>query len=611
MSKPDSDIPNPKRLNRETVKRVALTFVPYKRQVALTIAAIMVSVVLGLLPPWYLKVIIDDGLAKGDMGVITRYTLYTIAATLGASLTTMLYGYMSIAVGQKIMRDLRNRLFDHLQGMSLRFFTATRTGEIQSRLINDVSGVQNVVSNTVTDVLSNIAIVVSTLIAMLYADWRLTVLSVGVIPFFAVLAAKMGNYARKVRTGTQEQTAEVTALMQETLSVSGVLLTKTSGRREMVTDRFERENQELSNWQVKAQMIQYYFFGIIRLIFSLTPALVYWLAGYLAVRGDGNITIGIMVAFTGLQTRMFFPLTGLLSAQVEVIGSFALFDRIFNYLDRPQEITDRPDAVTIDPERVIGDVEFRDVEFRYDPDADDPTLIDIHLTAKPGQLIALVGPSGAGKTTLAYLIPRLYDVDRGAVLIDGRDVRDIKLESLAQIVGAVTQETYLVHASIAENLRYAKPDATEDELVIAAKAAAIYDHIAGLSEGFNTIVGERGYKLSGGEKQRIAIARAILKNPRILILDEATSALDTRSERLIQASLTSLMSGRTTFAIAHRLSTVLHADLILVLKDGRIVEQGTHEELLALEGLYSTLYQEQFFTDDPAGEQETVGLPTI
>ncbi|HCE00977.1 MAG TPA: ABC transporter [Armatimonadetes bacterium] len=595
----------PRKLKPGTVRRVIATFRPYKAQALATAVTVVVAVLLGLLPPWFLQIIIDQGLTRKDLHIVTVYSIWTIVATVAASALTLLYGYWSVLIGQRIMVDLRNNLFDHLQGMSLRFFTSTKTGEIQSRLISDVAGVQTAVSDAATNTLSNLALVVTTIAAMLFFDWRLTLLSVGVVPLFALVGAKVGGWAQRIRRGTQEQTAELNALMQETLSVSGVLLTKTSGRKDLVTQKFRSENAKLAEWQIKGQVVNYVFFGLMRMIFSLVPALVYWLAGWLMARGDQSITVGVLVAFTALQSRLFFPLTGLMSAQVEIMGSMALFERIFDYLDMRQDITDRPGAIALEPSQVRGEVRFENVSFRYDDETDAHTLNGIDFVAEPGQLVALVGPSGAGKTTLTYLIPRLYDVNEGSVKIDGIDVRDIKLESLGKLVGAVTQETYLVHTTIKENLRYAKPDATDEEIVEACKAAAIHDHIAGLENGYDTVVGERGYKLSGGEKQRIAIARAILKNPRILILDEATSALDTRSERMIQASLGRLMKGRTTFAIAHRLSTILAADQILVMDKGRIVERGRHEELLALGGLYSRLYHEQFEREPESALEET------
>jgi ATP-binding cassette subfamily B protein len=547
------------------------------------------------------------------------------------------------------MQDLRNALYAHLQRMPLRFFTETRTGEIQSRLANDVGGIQAVVTDTAASLTSNLAVAISTVVAMLFIDWRLTLLSLGVLPFFLYLTFRVGRVRRSVSSETQKSLADLSAATEETLSVSGMLLSKTFGQQATSVERFRGLNRKLAVLQIRQAMVGRWFFMIIGTIFSITPAFVYWLAGTLAANGDPTApSAGAIVAFTTLQSRLFFPLGALLNVQVEIQGSLALFDRIFEYLDLDPEIVDAPDAVDLDAGHGAGRVRFRDVSFRYpatavpnmppplepdeavaelSPDAaiaavlaeadgshspletPEPKIVagfaleGIDFEAAPGELVALVGPSGSGKTSTTYLIPRLYDVDSGSVEIDGRDIRRLSLASLGRVIGFVTQETYLFHASIRDNLRYAKPDATDAELEAAASAAAIADRIAELPAGYDTMVGERGYKLSGGEKQRIAIARVLLKDPRILILDEATSALDTVSERLIQSALERLMEGRTTIAIAHRLSTILRADRILVYERGTIVERGTHAELLAQDGLYAQLYREQFLAEATPGAE--------
>jgi ATP-binding cassette subfamily B protein len=579
---------------RGTLRRVVALFGAYKSHIVGIIVMVLASAGVGLLPPFYLQTLINEGLLKRDLDIVTHYTLLTIAATLGTTVFSMGYGYLSLLVGQQLMRDLRDRLNEHLQGMSLRFWTRTRTGEVQSRLVSDVGGVQNVLSDTAASVLSNVTTVLSTLVAMIYMDWRLTLLSVGILPFFAFISAKIGNYSRDLRSQNQKLLADLNATMGETLSVSGVLLSKTNGRRALTTQKFARENEALTQTGLRLAMLMRAFFNLIGLSFSLTPALVYWLAGWLSQREATAISIGTIVAFSTLQARLYFPLTSLLNIQVEVNSALALFDRIFEYLDLKQEVTDAPDAIALSPAQVRGEVRFEKVGFSYDPDQAQPTLEDISLVARPGEHIALVGPSGSGKTTLTYLLSRLYDVTSGSVSIDGHDVRQLKLDSLGQIVGVVTQESFLLHDTIRENLRYARPDASDEELLAAAKAAAIDEFIDSLPQGYDTLVGERGTRLSGGQKQRIAIARAILKDPRILVMDEATSALDTQSERLIQEALSRLAAGRTTFAIAHRLSTVLNADQILVIEGGRIVERGTHSQLINMNGAYARLYEAQF-----------------
>ena len=593
------------------VRRIVRTFQPYSRKVTVVGLLIVLTAGLGVVNPVLIRVVFDSALFPSsgtpDLGLLWLLGGIMASITVVTGSLGVVQTYITNQVGQRVMRDLRDRLYGHLQSLSIGFFTDTRTGEVQSRIANDVGGVQTVVTDTVSNVISNVVIFLSTLVAMLVLSWQLTLVAIGTVPIFALLSRTVGTRRRAVAAEVQRSTAEVTAITQETLSISGIMLAKLFGRQNQEIGRFHDENQRLSDLIVRRQMTGQAFFTLVQIFFSLVPVAVYLMAGYLILGTGPTISPGTIVAFTTLQARLFFPIGSLLQVSVELQASLALFERIFGYLDITPEIVDSPHAVEMKPERVSGRVAFDNVRLRYSAVGDDPTdertpgdkdqrwaLDGVSFEIGPGQLAAFVGPSGAGKTSISYLIPRLYDPSEGRVLIDGIDVRDITLTSLAHIIGYVTQESYLFHASLRRNLLYGNPDASQEEMEEAAKAAFIHDRILEFQDGYDTVVGERGYRLSGGERQRLAIARVLLHQPKILILDEATSALDTASERYVQAALEPLMKERTTIAIAHRLSTIMAADVIYVVDQGKIVEQGTHQQLAALGGLYAQLYDQQF-----------------
>jgi ATP-binding cassette subfamily B protein len=566
--------------------RIGRLFIPYRMRLGGLLGLIVLGSVLSVASPFLLREAINKGIVRHNLTLLTWLVGGMIALAVINSVISVAQTWISNQVGQRVMHDLRAAVFAHLQRMSLAFFTRTRSGEVQARIAYDIGGIDDVVTSTATSTVSTVATVLATVVAMFALEWRLTLFSLCLLPFFVWLTRRVGNERRRIQSVRQGRLADMSTLVEESLSVSGILLGKTMGRSHELVERFSSESSDLADLEVRARMAGRWRMSSVQLAFAIMPAAVYWFAGYNIAHGHDVISIGTVVAFTTLQTRLLFPMQQLLSVGLEVQTSLALFGRIFEYLDLPVDIVERPDARTLTDAR--GDVELRDVSFRYEPDA--PwTLEDINAEIPAGTRTALVGETGSGKTTLAYLVARLYEAQRGCVSIDGVDIRDLTLDSLAATVGLVSQETYLFHASIRENLRFACPQASDEEIEDAARAAQIHELIASLPEGYDTPVGERGYRFSGGEKQRIAIARTVLRNPPVLVLDEATSALDTETERAVQQALDELSRGRTTIAIAHRLSTIRDADQILVLDSGHIVERGTHEELIELGGRYAAL----------------------
>jgi ATP-binding cassette subfamily B protein len=578
------------------LRRIARLFRPYRWNLLFVGVLVAASSLVSLVNPFLIREVIDVALPQGRTGLLTVLALGMIVVAVANSSFSVSQTYVSTRVGQRVMHDLRTAVYSHLQRMSLAFFTRTRTGEVQSRIANDIGGMQATVTTTATSLVSNLTTVIASVIAMIVLDWRLTIASLVMMPVFVWVSRRVGTERRRITRDRQRQLAVLSSIVQESLSVSGILLGHTMGRSASLADSFSGESNKLSDLEVSSNMAGRWRQSTIQIVMSAMPAVIYWVTG-LTGRGDHMaISIGTLVAFTTLQQSLFRPAVQLLSVGVDIQSSLELFGRIFEYLDLPVDIAEPAHPVI--PAKIRGEVRLNDVSFSYagrGADSADaagkerPTLKDIDVTIPAGHSLAIVGETGSGKTTLSYLIPRLYDVTSGSVTIDGVDVRDLAFGTLAETVGVVSQETYLFHASVAENLRFAKPSATDEEIVAAAKIAHIHDHLTALPDGYDTIVGERGYRFSGGEKQRLAIARAVLRDPPVLVLDEATSALDTQTEQAVQEAIDAASAGRTTITIAHRLSTIRDADEIIVLDHGQVAERGTHDSLLALGGHYAAL----------------------